>query len=68
MVKSLNGSSDATGELHLLSSSSKGSCSHLKVFRINEFNVTSVLALMLPYHETPQFAQMLQLLHLEYVL
>lgn len=33
--------------------------------RINEFNVDDVLALVLPYHETPQFAQMLQILNLQ---
>ncbi|KAF7307826.1 U3 small nucleolar RNA-associated protein 10 [Mycena kentingensis (nom. inval.)] len=34
-------------------------------FRINEFNVDSVLALFLPYHESPHFAKMLSILHLK---
>jgi hypothetical protein len=33
--------------------------------RINEFNVEDVLALFLPYHESPHFAKMLTILHLE---
>ena len=33
--------------------------------RINEFNVDDLIALMLPYHETPQFAQMLQIIEFE---
>lgn len=36
-------------------------------YRINEFNVEDVISLMLPYHETPQFAQMLQTLKFELV-
>ncbi|KAF7321073.1 U3 small nucleolar RNA-associated protein 10 [Mycena chlorophos] len=34
-------------------------------FRINEFNVDAVLALFLPYHESPHFAKMLSILHLK---
>ncbi|KAJ7630018.1 hypothetical protein DFH06DRAFT_704991 [Mycena polygramma] len=34
-------------------------------FRINEFNVESVLALFLPYHESPHFAKMLSILHIK---
>ncbi|KAJ7762738.1 hypothetical protein DFH07DRAFT_813302 [Mycena maculata] len=34
-------------------------------FRINEFNVDAVLALFLPYHESPHFAKMLSILHVE---
>ncbi|KAJ6463475.1 hypothetical protein C8R45DRAFT_840925 [Mycena sanguinolenta] len=33
-------------------------------FRINEFNVESVLALFLPYHESPHFTKMLSILHI----
>ncbi|KAK2465147.1 hypothetical protein APHAL10511_002839 [Amanita phalloides] len=33
--------------------------------RINEFNVEDVLALFLPYHETPHFAKMLSILHIK---
>ncbi|KAL4062956.1 hypothetical protein V8B97DRAFT_2026593 [Scleroderma yunnanense] len=33
-------------------------------FRINEFNVDAVLALFLPYHETPHFVKMLSILHI----
>lgn len=36
-------------------------------FRINEFSVEDVLALFLPYHETPHFAKMLTILHIKYV-
>ncbi|KAJ7452113.1 hypothetical protein B0H11DRAFT_1742292 [Mycena galericulata] len=34
-------------------------------FRINELNVESVLALFLPYHESPHFAKMLSILHVK---
>jgi U3 small nucleolar RNA-associated protein 10 len=34
---------------------------------VHEFNVKAVLGLFLPYHETPQFAQMLQLLQVDKV-
>ncbi|KAJ7456907.1 hypothetical protein FB451DRAFT_1275210 [Mycena latifolia] len=34
-------------------------------FRINEFNVEAVLALFLPYHESPHFAKMLSILHVQ---
>ncbi|KAF7297329.1 U3 small nucleolar RNA-associated protein 10 [Mycena indigotica] len=34
-------------------------------FRINEFNVDGVLALFLPYHESPHFAKMLSILHIK---
>ncbi|KII90106.1 hypothetical protein PLICRDRAFT_686024 [Plicaturopsis crispa FD-325 SS-3] len=34
-------------------------------FRIHEFNVDDVLALFLPYHESPHFAKMLTILHLK---
>ncbi|KAI0790983.1 hypothetical protein C8Q75DRAFT_805854 [Abortiporus biennis] len=34
-------------------------------FRINEFNVEGVLALFLPYHESPHFVKMLSILHLK---
>ncbi|KAJ7054756.1 hypothetical protein C8F01DRAFT_1162846 [Mycena amicta] len=34
-------------------------------FRINEFNVDAILALFLPYHESPHFAKMLSVLHLK---
>ncbi|KAJ7701560.1 hypothetical protein B0H17DRAFT_1195339 [Mycena rosella] len=34
-------------------------------FRINEFNVNAVLALFLPYHESPHFAKMLSILHVQ---
>lgn len=37
----------------------------IRQFRINEFNVKEMLVLMLPYHETPQFAQMLQILEIK---
>ncbi|KAL6308934.1 hypothetical protein BKA93DRAFT_724934 [Sparassis latifolia] len=33
-------------------------------FRINEFNVKHVLALFLPYHESPHFAKMVTILHI----
>lgn len=33
-------------------------------FRINEFNVDAVLALFLPYHESPHFVKMLSILHI----
>jgi hypothetical protein len=36
--------------------------------RINEFNVEDVLALFLPYHESPHFAKMLSILHIKCVL
>ncbi|KAJ7884545.1 hypothetical protein B0H14DRAFT_3742152 [Mycena olivaceomarginata] len=32
--------------------------------RINEFNVEPILALFLPYHESPHFAKMLSILHI----
>ncbi|KAG7447396.1 uncharacterized protein BT62DRAFT_967377 [Guyanagaster necrorhizus] len=34
-------------------------------FRINEFNVESVLSLFLPYHESPHFAKMVTILHVQ---
>ncbi|CAK5279397.1 unnamed protein product, partial [Mycena citricolor] len=34
-------------------------------FRIHEFNVESILALFLPYHESPHFAKMLSILHIK---
>ncbi|KAJ7222324.1 hypothetical protein GGX14DRAFT_663256 [Mycena pura] len=34
-------------------------------FRINEFNVEPVLALFLPYHESPHFTKMLSILHVK---
>ncbi|KAJ7079966.1 hypothetical protein B0H15DRAFT_1025307 [Mycena belliarum] len=34
-------------------------------FRINEFNVEAVLALFLPYHESPHFTKMLSILHIQ---
>ncbi|KIJ47283.1 hypothetical protein M422DRAFT_226418, partial [Sphaerobolus stellatus SS14] len=34
-------------------------------FRVNEFNVNSVMALVLPYHETPHFTKMLSILHID---
>ncbi|KAF8154101.1 hypothetical protein B0H34DRAFT_800000 [Crassisporium funariophilum] len=34
-------------------------------FRINEFNVEAILALFLPYHESPHFAKMVTILHLK---
>ncbi|KAF7326662.1 U3 small nucleolar RNA-associated protein 10 [Mycena venus] len=34
-------------------------------FRINEFNVECLLALFLPYHESPHFAKMLSILHIK---
>lgn len=37
----------------------------IRQFRINEFNVKNLVALVLPFHETPQFAQILQILNLE---
>ena len=36
--------------------------------RINEFNVEAILALFLPYHESPHFAKMVTLLHIQYVI
>ncbi|KAF8889071.1 hypothetical protein BD779DRAFT_1714897 [Infundibulicybe gibba] len=33
-------------------------------FRINEFNVESLLCLFLPYHESPHFAKMVTILHI----
>lgn len=33
--------------------------------RINEFNVEAVLALFLPYHESPHFAKMITILQLK---
>jgi U3 small nucleolar RNA-associated protein 10 len=36
--------------------------------RINEFNVEATLTLFLPYHETPHFAKMLTILHIQYVM
>jgi U3 small nucleolar RNA-associated protein 10 len=38
-----------------------------KCTRINEFNIEEVLALFLPYHESPHFAKMLSILHIKYV-
>lgn len=35
--------------------------------RVNEFDVEEVLALFLPYHESPHFAKMLSILHIPYV-
>lgn len=37
-------------------------------FRIHEFNVQAILALFLPYQESPHFAKMLSILHIRYVL
>ncbi|EPQ56067.1 hypothetical protein GLOTRDRAFT_129071 [Gloeophyllum trabeum ATCC 11539] len=34
-------------------------------FRINEFNVENVLRLFLPYHDSPHFAKMVSILHLD---
>ncbi|KAL0952425.1 hypothetical protein HGRIS_006698 [Hohenbuehelia grisea] len=34
-------------------------------FRIHEFNVEDILTLFLPYHETPHFAKMVTLLHIQ---
>ncbi|KAF8797612.1 hypothetical protein BYT27DRAFT_7204423 [Phlegmacium glaucopus] len=34
-------------------------------FRINEFNVEATLALFLPYHESPHFAKMVTILHIQ---
>ncbi|KAI9571928.1 hypothetical protein HD554DRAFT_2300345 [Boletus coccyginus] len=34
-------------------------------FRINEFNVPAILALFLPYHESPHFVKMLSILHIQ---
>ncbi|KAK0200852.1 hypothetical protein DFS33DRAFT_1386800 [Desarmillaria ectypa] len=36
----------------------------VKRFRINEFNVESVLSLFLPYHESPHFAKIVTILHI----
>ena len=36
--------------------------------RINEFNVEATLALFLPYHESPHFAKMVTILHIQYVM
>ena len=36
--------------------------------RINEFNVEATLALFLPYHESPHFAKMITILHIQYVI
>ncbi|KAK7688534.1 hypothetical protein QCA50_008072 [Cerrena zonata] len=33
-------------------------------FRIHEFNVRAILALFLPYHESPHFSKMLSILHI----
>jgi U3 small nucleolar RNA-associated protein 10 len=35
--------------------------------RINEFNLEAILALFLPYHETPHFAKMVTILHIKFV-
>ncbi|KAF9238673.1 hypothetical protein BU15DRAFT_88298 [Melanogaster broomeanus] len=34
-------------------------------FRVNEFNVGALLALFLPYHESPHFVKMLSILHVQ---
>ncbi|KAI0920552.1 hypothetical protein AcV5_010550 [Taiwanofungus camphoratus] len=34
-------------------------------FRINEFNVEDILTLFLPYHESPHFAKMVAILHID---
>ncbi|KAG8215319.1 hypothetical protein J3R82DRAFT_8910 [Butyriboletus roseoflavus] len=34
-------------------------------FRINEFNVPAILALFLPYHESPHLVKMLSILHIQ---
>lgn len=34
-------------------------------FRIHEFNVQQVMALFLPYHESPHFAKMLTILQIQ---
>jgi U3 small nucleolar RNA-associated protein 10 len=36
--------------------------------RINEFNVSQILSVFLPYHESPHFAKMVTILHIEYAL
>lgn len=36
--------------------------------RINEFNIEATLALFLPYHESPHFAKMVTILHIQYVM
>jgi hypothetical protein len=35
------------------------------VFRIHDFNVQQVLALFLPYHESPHFAKMITILQIK---
>jgi len=35
-------------------------------YRIHEFNVEDLLALFLPYHDTPQFAKLVTILHIKY--
>ncbi|KIJ18295.1 hypothetical protein PAXINDRAFT_97715, partial [Paxillus involutus ATCC 200175] len=37
----------------------------IRRFRINEFNVEALLALFLPYHESPHFVKMLSILHIQ---
>jgi hypothetical protein len=32
--------------------------------RVHEFNVESILATFMPYHESPHFAKMLAILHI----
>lgn len=39
----------------------------LQTHRVQDFNVKAIFGLFLPYHETPQFVQMLQLLKIECV-
>lgn len=46
--------------------SQRSSARLIRIFnRINDFNVDELLLAILPYHETPQFAQMLQIVKLE---
>ena len=35
------------------------------VFRIHEFNVQQVMALFLPYHESPHFVKMITILQIK---
>ncbi|KAF8125619.1 hypothetical protein EV363DRAFT_1225659 [Boletus edulis] len=37
----------------------------IRRFRTNEFNVPAILALFLPYHESPHFVKMLSILHIQ---
>jgi hypothetical protein len=40
----------------------------IRLKRINEFNVEATLALFLPYHESPHFAKMVTILHIQCVM